>query len=232
MTSQTLKDYIQTQRIFRALKRNLDPSEIYMAATLCQMELLRELELVEETVQKTFVANQEIYTSTDWDFLLRMIRLRAVRNADAQSQLPILIRSKLYVDEEKYKVTCGQKSAPSPPLFCYELSSPVTSLGFWGVPQAPTTVEFTFVRGHADPMDNISSTKNPLIPAGYDDLMLDGTVVKLLDILLEDDTESETFEGAYRVRNEKYQAKLQAAKVKRALNRKTNLNFPRRMEVS
>ena len=179
MTSRKLLDYVQTHRVLESLSFTLEPNEVFRAALFAQSEILRQCELLDEYVTADLIANQEVYESTDagWDFLARTVRVKSAINATAKS--PLTIVDEQWVDGQREAIVLGG-TKPRPPRFLYHRLTDPISIGVWGDPDAASSVNLCIVRGHSDD-DDISDSVNPIIPAGYDELLVIGTVCKLLD---------------------------------------------------
>lgn len=179
MKSQDLVNYIYEHQVFRALKVDVQEGEIWKCGNLAQSEILRECEILEEYPSATFIATKGIYTSanTGWEFLLRTVRVKSGVNAASPFGV-IISKSKDWVDEQRRLVADGNNK-PKPPKYLYHLLTNPISVGFWGEPDDASAVNLVTVRGHGA-ADNLSDSVHPLIPIGYDDLMVIGTIAKLL----------------------------------------------------
>lgn len=180
MTSAKLLDYVRTHHVLQALKLDVISDEIYRAANFAQSEILQECELLDEYVTPAFVANKELYSSADsgWEFLAHAVRVKFGQLA-ASPFKPLKPKTKEWVDQQRFLVANGY-TKPQPPLWFYHTLTNPLSLGFWGEPAEVESVNLTIVRGHSD-TDDISDAKAPLIPMGYDELMVFGTVLKLVE---------------------------------------------------
>lgn len=174
MTSQDLIDYINEHQVFNALKVDVLPEEIYKCGNLAQSEILRECEILEEYPSAEFIPNQEIYTSANpgWEFLLRTVRIKEGQHSISPFR-NIEPKSKSWIDQQR------NSNKPLPSKYLYHLMTNPLSIGFWGEPQSVSTVNLTTVRGHGT-LDNITDNIDPLIPIGYEDIMVMGTISKLL----------------------------------------------------
>lgn len=222
MTREELQDHVNTYRVLRSLKADISPEEIDRAANLAQAEILRECLILEETVTPTFIIGQELYdgSETGWEFINRLIKPKCGYNLTGME--PIEPVDKEWVDWDRIRVAKGG-AKPTPPMYVYTVMSSVVQLGFWGEPQTAAQITLTYFRGQgaADAMKpavGIIPAVDPIIPIGYEKLLVIGTVAQLLDFRREFNEEGDSLALAFDKFSQIYENEKNKARITRAIN--------------
>lgn len=206
MTSAQLLEHVKNYAALGAFSGEVPKEYVFEAANFVQEEILRELELIEEPINLTFTANQDVYRSTDtgWDFLTRLVRFKGGYINDG-SLTPITPVEKQWVDGERFKIARGT-TMPSP-RWIYIIDTDPLSVGFWGTPLTAQPLYLSFIRGHDFQNDEISDAKNPVVPDRYRELLVLGTMAKYLEYKSTFERDNVAIVNAAKVAMEKYQQK-------------------------
>lgn len=179
MTTAELLPKVYSFQLLKSAKSDFGDSDIYLAASFAQAEILTEAELLEETGTLDFVAEQEIYDATDAAWLSKAFRIKEPAYYTDSSKGNLAMRSRTWVDNDRERVAQGGGHQDQTRFFYILKTSPL-SLGFWKVPTAVDTVKFRYVRQHVT-ADDISDTVDPLIPDTWQRCLLLGIAFFLLD---------------------------------------------------
>jgi len=185
VTSRELIIEVRRYPLLRNLDIGLEDADILASGNRAQEQILEELEPIEETGTLTFVADQEVYafTGVPGDPLAWLKKARRI------------IEPIVYVDnglaitettESWVKVTQGRHRRPhyyktARPRCYYQLRTVPLSLGFFGTPTSTLATTVRYVRQHCSDDNFIDQTAgpHPLVP--YSEVMVRGTVAKLLE---------------------------------------------------
>lgn len=205
--------------------------EVYAAASLAQKEILSECELLEVVNNGTFVAAQQEYTSatSGWEWLAKITRVKWGVYTSG-SKLKLFPQDKAWV--ESLMINFDRVAdEPNPPNVFYPIGTNPISIGFWGTPKDALTAKFTCVRAHYDSTDNISSSVNPLVPSDCDNLLIKGTLCKLLEFRRDFDGNS-PITKAWSVLIKEFEAAKLTAKITRTINQSRVMEHHHRKRIN
>jgi len=186
VTTARLIQVVRLNQDLRSLDIGLDNSEIDLAGSQAQAEILRECEPLEATLALTLVNGQETYTAGDAADINKINRIcPPIVYTDGTAQTTIFPRDKAWVDNDRGRVNRGGAS-PTPPMYYYTILTEPRTIGFWCVPTQGYSVAITYKVRHTTAMNLVDSSSgatpvDPILPDEFERCIMLGTITFILE---------------------------------------------------
>jgi hypothetical protein len=178
MTSKKLLQLVRSNYLLTSSNIGIQDSEVYIAASLAQSELLRDYHLLEEKISFSLLSGKETYDSDDIEELAYALYLRDKMSYTDDTKKILVQTTQNWVASQKER-DAADGTAISPPRYFYSLKTDPLSFGVYGIPQTSYSVE-AWIGVGATEDDDITEAISPLIPDAYQDLFLTKTLAKIM----------------------------------------------------
>lgn len=195
MTSSQLLEAVLAHEIFNALKLNVNPLHVYRAANLAQREILKECGLLEGSASPSLVVGQATYVSTDsgWEFLSKASHILSWGYPD-KPHIKTEIVTRADVEQDKFYLG-SDGTQPRPPVSMVQSLTDPISVSFFGTPSESDTLSVIYNRV-PNSEESISAVTSPILGILHEELLIVGTVYKLLEMKFYGDSDDGRYVSA------------------------------------